>query len=268
MKDKKGRQQGSIVIYAVLVMLILTAIVTLMAFMVFVSIRSATNSKNAAIAFYAAETGLEKSLYTIDKNRDSSLLSTTLSAINSAGVVTLSYARGTYTLAANNTETTTLTFDLAKGQSQQIDLFDPDDGSSLFPENTPTVNLSWTNDLLCAGSPIEFGLKEFNSSDWSAIFDQEYLVILPPTSPYNTYALEQNFNYQVKIKALQCDLTDVNFSVVNDDSTLEPFPNLLVIRSVGAKGKSSIKLEARWVWKPPLSGLGEFVLFSEEQITK
>jgi len=268
MKDKKN-QQGSIVIYATFLMIILCAIVTLLAFIILVSIRSTSNSKQSIVAFYAAESGLEKSLYTIKTNRDSQslTLASTITSLN--GLTVMAYSSSTDVILADNSSTTVLDFNLLKGQSKQIDIFNPDSGLSILTAGA-NANLSWTKSgCTGTGNPIEYGKKEFSGlggSYWGNIFDNDYLVSLPSSSPY-VDPLLSSYNYQFKIKALECDLSDIQFTITSG-STAVALPNYITIRSTGTNGKASIKLQADTIWKPPLSGLGEYVLFSEDTITK
>lgn len=267
MKDKKN-QQGSIVIYATFLMIILCSIVTLLAYLILVSIRATSNSKQSIIAFYAAESGLEKSLFSIKTNRDnqSQTLASTITSMN--GSTALAYSSRDVILA-DYSSTTELDFSLLKGQSKQIDVFNPDSGLSILTASD-TANLSWTaSSCTGASNPAEFGIKEFSGlggAAWGDIFDTDYLVSLPAASPF-TQALLPNYNYQIKIKALECDLSDVHFSITSG-STPIALPNYITIRSTATNGKASIKLQADTIWKLPLSGLGEYVLFSEDTITK
>lgn len=279
MKDNNiNKQRGSIILYALILMLVLSAIVTLIASIVLISIRSTSNSNKAITAFYAAETGLERSLQTIKANRDNQTVSldyTLYTTINGWGATTLTTASSRYLVVSNNTETTSINFNLPIGTSKQIDLFEPDDGSPVIETTAATVNMAWdlgTNCIsTCASPDLEYSYKTFQSTTWgTAASGEDYTTYkigctTPPCSS-GSYSLTPSFGYQLKFKPICCDLDNVTISV-NNGSDIS-FKNYLIIESTGSLGNSSVKLRANTIWKPPLSGLGEYVLFSEQSITK
>lgn len=282
MKDNKiNKQKGSIILYALILMLVLSVIVTLIASIVLINIRSTSNSSKAISAFYAAETGLERSLQSIKANRDSQAVSltSTLSTINGWGAATLATANSQYLVDSNNTETTSINFNLPIGSSKQIDLFDPDTGAAVISGSLAIVNMTWEPGANCISSSsctatsadLEYSYKKFQSTTWgTATSGEDYqtskITCATASCSSTTLSLTPSFGYQLKFKPICCDLNNVTIRV-NNGSDIN-FKNYLIIESTGSYGNSSIKLRANTIWKPPLSGLGEYVLFSEESISK
>lgn len=271
MKDRINKnQQGSIVVYASILMMGASAIALTLSLVVLTAVKIGENTSDRTNAFYAAETGLEEALYQVKFKREQKIyaLHNTLEEISCDGSILLANGDESYCPHANNTTATSLTFNLKKGQSKQIDLYDPDSAGSLFISGAGTANLSWTTKD-CSEQPVEFSVKSFakESVGQSVINPEDYAVTLPATSPYS-YALEQNLSHIIKVKALGCDLKNARFWAADSNEDIIPLPNYITLESDGWSEKASIKLQASTIWKPPLSGLGDYVLFSEQSITK
>lgn len=250
MKDNKG----SVVLYAVFLMMALSATAMITAFVVLAATRFTGNSTRAASAFYAAESGIESSLYKIkDYRDDKNTVSAAIADIDNDNGTLSNDA--TYIVNAVNDYKTSLEFDLPAYESRQIDIFDPDTGGSLLSSDG-TLSFDWDNTVVC---DMEVILHEFTSAT----------LISGPTIINYTYSsadsigLAAGFSYKIKIKALTCDLENVTVAISN-----LYFPNYIKITSTGEMGTASFPMQAETIWNPPLSGLGEFVLFSESEITK
>ncbi|MFA6028050.1 MAG: pilus assembly PilX N-terminal domain-containing protein [Patescibacteria group bacterium] len=270
MKDKrKKNQKGSIILYATVLMMGASAIALTLSFVVLISVRMSDNFSNMINAYSAAETGLEKSLYEIKANKQdkSAGMEDTLTEVDVFSG-TLTNAESSYSVDADNDKVDTLTFDLKKGQSKQIDLFNEEDGSSIMPTGPGTIFMSWTTSG-CSVQAAEFGVKSFTKGTAapSIISPEDFIVTLPSGSPYD-YALLEDMSHIVRLKSLGCDLNDVEMHLSAEGYINYPLPNYITIESEGVSGKTSIKLRADTIWKPPLSGIGDYVLFSEQSLNK
>lgn len=276
-----NKQKGSIVIYATFLMLMLSSIVMLMAFIVLINLRSTRISTDAVVAYYAAETGLEKSLYTMKTDRDSQTkkLSQTLTTIDSYIGVDLDESSSAYT-AVSYQETTNIYNIIAAGQNRDFHIYDTDTGNPLIVNPGTAIGIQWEREdqtcnpayIIGSGNPadLEFAYESFTISTLDAASGYDETMILdcaPGSEPcsYN-WSPTENFNYKIKTKPLYCDL-EIEM-LVNENGTLLPFPNYVNIESTGEHGDSSLLLNAQTLWQPPLSGLGEYVLFSEDILTK
>lgn len=264
MKDNKG----SVVLYAVFLMMALSATAMITAFVVLSATRYTGNSTRAASAFYAAESGIESSLYKIkDYRDDKNPVSTAIDDIdNDSGTLSND---ANYAVDADNEYKTEIIFDLPLHESKQVDIFDPDDGSSIL-EGDSTLNISWHNSASCAaitGDVLEVSVNSFDMTTIGSGGSTIGTYVYPKTTSSMSLSLSYDWSYKIKLKSLRCDLENVTVSVASGENAIA-FPNYIKIISTGGMGTASFPMQAETIWKPPLSGLGEFVLFSEETITK
>ncbi len=255
MKDNKG----SVVLYAVFLMMALSATAMATAFTILSAIRFTGNSTRAASAFYAAESGIEQGLYEIKQHRDDRAI--IIDALSASTIADTTLDNGAiYSTVATNDYKTEISFDLPLYSSKQIDIFDPDTGESLFLSGPGSLSFSWDNYVFC---DMEVSINEFTNAT---------IISGPTITNYiynsgNVLSLTKDYSYKIKIKPLTCDLENVTVEISSEYDDIY-FPNYIRIISTGEMGIASFPMQAETIWKPPLSGLGEFVLFSEEEIIK
>jgi len=265
MKDNKG----SVVLYAVFLMMALSATAMITAFVVLNTTRYTGNSTRVASAFYAAESGIEQGLYEIKQHRDDR--TTINEALDASTIADTTLDNGAiYSTVAVNDYKTEISFDIPLYESKQIDFFDPDSGDALI-SSTGTINIIWHRVTGCtSAADLELSIRSFTSSTWDDVLGtgEGVNVLACADSCTNTaYPLQASYGHKIKLKPLYCDLEITEFYITDEDGRVA-FPNYIKITSTGEMGVSSFPMQAETIWKPPLSGLGEFVLFSEMEITK
>jgi hypothetical protein len=267
MKDNKG----SVILYAVFLMMALSATAILTAFVILTSIRYTSNSTHATSAFYAAESGIENSLYKIRDYRDTR--GTVVDAVADINDDSGTLSNGAdYSVDADHEYIDSLSFDLPMYSSKQVDVFDPDTAESLLSA-TGTIIITWHKAVGCTdAADLELSIKSFTNSSWedsldTGIGEGTYKLYCATSCTNNAYSLQSGYSHKIKLKPVYCDLVIDSITISSGGSDIT-FRNYIKIVSTGEMGTATFPMQAETIWKPPLSGLGEFVLFSEDTITK
>jgi hypothetical protein len=213
---------------------------------------------HAIIAYYAAESALESSLYQI-RSLETPLTSLPLSGTLDNGA--------TWELDWSY-EQTDINTNIPENTTYQLDLFDPDD-LSWFP-NIEALRFVWE------GS----GKLEIAYISWvpgaSITWPQEDYYAESPisfVSPAIVYtALDDLHAYRIRLKAVDGDIDNLNITGWSDDGLLpgtqQPLPSHITLNARGSYGKSRQAISATTPRFNQLSGIFDFVLFSEQQVTK
>lgn len=269
-------QKGSVLVYSLLLMVTLSSLAFLTAFIVYVSIKSTRNSVDAITAFYSAESGIEMNLDQLKRYRavktlalnDDVLTASGLNAVNGS----LTNSSATYSTALTQ-ETNSLSFKLSQANRKQIELFNIDDGSALT--NANAFSFDWEFDPLdtaCVSPSLSVGYLEFNATalanDPSLIYQNNNYTYYLDSPPDFSSGMTATYSYMLELTPINCDVVINNLIVTDVSGNNINFPNYLTITSTGSKGNSKFLLTANTLWKAPMSDLGHFVLFSESEITK
>ncbi|MFA5052289.1 MAG: pilus assembly PilX N-terminal domain-containing protein [Patescibacteria group bacterium] len=264
---------GVVLVYSLLVMGLLTAIALTVSLVIINELRLTSSATDGSLAYYAAESGIERGLYGIKTMR-------------SAGVVPLSTAVATIAAYADTFTSNSAVFDAEQTESStslivdryigeneyaQADYYNADD--PLSPSNVDHVVVSnngtdpnswaevswigWDN-TGTLGTSVS-AKKVIGSTDlsngWSITLASAY-----SGSPVG---------YRLRIRALFGPLS--SFSVIPYDSSnniVTNLPSQVIIKSVGRRNSFKQALTATVPWRIPLSGLYDYVLFSEGELEK
>jgi putative Ig domain-containing protein len=278
MKIKYKKRSGSAILLALLVV---SAILSSALYINVLSIRGMKQSQNvdnSIVAFYAAETGNEQAIYYIRKvdNFDISTLVFDPENPNSNSVLTID------SLISREVEdgTKNILISLKKDETYQLDIFDQNDLNA--SSNINHLDLSWSGD--CASPKIELTVNEWDagaSINWEDN-DQMHIskcIIDSPAEidgsgdPCGDVILNQSMSYQFRFKALNCDVYNLNIKAFDMVDQQIAFKNIYSIESVGEypvdtsqSNKQALHVNLRRF--SPLSGLFDYVLFSEKSIVK
>lgn len=249
---------GAVLVYAVLMIALLLASALAFSSLLSGSLRQTTMVSNASEAYYLAESGAEKALWSVRKN----------DAILPAGDCGFGVLNKC-TLSIDPESLSSLKLDLPKDQSIQFDLFNPDNNAS--GAGVESLFAIWTG----GGS----GIAEISSVEWPSGVQftwQEYPVASVTKRIFtgnqgrdNSFAA--NKNYRVRVKALRADINGLQLSLNTQDNgtgTAVNFPNFLMVKSTGESGTSSQVVNVKFNRYPPMSGMFDYVLFSEAKLRK
>lgn len=260
-------------------------------------VQSSGRLGDSIIAFHAAESGVEEGLWRIQQKRlDGSTLE---SALDSLQDETTGLPGQTFVTSNSSWERSAVGYD----QAVSIDELERD--RSVFfqvfadpsePTKTPGyLHVEWNQATSSTNAQMEVTLIGWDPS--LGFSDQPEKVILQADTTITLNAAGTTYKYfQVQFRALAatgqadgtirglfvqvydgtqagCDDGDADNNGTIDEICVVKIPNTIRITSVGnhpAGGFRSARqaIEATILWKPPISGLYSFVLFSECRITK
>lgn len=214
-------------------------------------------------SFYAAETGMENSLYEVRKNN------TSLGSFASNEVILNNKSSWKIIQKDNPTE---LNFsNLKENETIQIDLFDP--GSSSIGSSVDALKFSWTGSWL----QINWVEWKWNTDhiEWSSSTSPLEEKLLSSAdcssqSPCFFTDFSPNKMYRVRAKALFGLVSDLKIKACGNDSCLATttIKGRGVLESEGKFNKSKQRIKTEFSLSSPLSGIWDYVLFSEESLVK
>ncbi|MFA5021904.1 MAG: hypothetical protein WC508_02410 [Patescibacteria group bacterium] len=284
------KQSGMVLI---LVILIITAVLGTAAIFSTLIVRDIQQSRlidQSIQAYYLAESGAERSLYQVRRREAITdcekvtlsgvcddngycVANSTIPCVNQAGGFDWSIRGGWQIKASNETETS---FSFSPGQSFQIDLFNPyqSGGSNIRSVgvdcNIPnlTLNAEFTN--------LSNILKISNSNclNQPPVFKQAIdsypnsIATLDGRDIFTDCAYSFRLTYPVVSANDSNVATVVTLKVYDSVGSQIDIPSRLIIDSQATFGNSFQKIRVRTPMRPPLSGLYDFVLFSEQPIIK
>jgi hypothetical protein len=281
---------GSVLVYVLLVISLISAIALTVSVIIINELKLTTSAADATMAYYAAESGLERGLYGVKVMRESgAILSDALSTIQSYVVSNGFVNNSTYTDAGSATQASEISHQAIKeNQYLQADYYDVD--SPLAPSVVESITVQngtqASNPDTASWAEVSWIAWDENGTLGESTSARK---VIGPTDlqpdeiqtdgwPINLNTFGSGFvpsGYRVRIKALFGDLS--NISVTPYDQVGGPYQggsevtNLasqIVIKSVGEKDKFKQALTAILPWKLPLFGLYDYVLFSEGEIAK
>ena len=288
MSSQFQNQSGMVLILAILIIAaVLTAAVTFSDLIVR-EIRQSRLIDQSIQAYYLAESGAERSLSQIRRREAmadcgphgiclaSGYCLTSGDPCVNTDKAGLNFAKGNWQIAVNNEEETSVL--LQKGESFQLDLFNP------FAVSDSRINqvviTSSVPDLTLYGTFVNLtkilGINKPTCSEQPPVIKGYIdIVAVPPDPPQasvgaldgKTILGECSYSFRLNYP-LNIENPSVITLNVYEDGILVPIPSRLVVDSQARFGYSLQQLRVKTPMRPPLSGLYDFVLFSEEKIVK
>jgi len=254
-KDNKG----TVLLLALLLMASIVITGVGMGHIIISELQQSTLIDHSIIAHYSAESAIESALYQIRA------LDTPLDDLPLSGEL----ANGaTWELAWSNVRSN-ITVNIPQDQTYQLDLFDPDEFD--WQPGIEALRFTWEG-------PGKLEVAYIGWEPKPAIIwpEQDYEVVTPPIAPPSTVytALNAFMAYRIRLKAIDGDINDLNITAWSTDVAPPPpgtqvdLPTHITLEATGAYGKSRQALSASIPRFNQLSGIFDFVLFSEEEITK
>lgn len=276
-----------------LAFLIMTAILSSVLYVSRFSLRQISQSKsndNANIAFYGAESGNEQAIYYIRQKPE-----VDIEDLNITELIHMPGAEIGDAKIIRNVSTTSpsISLGLKKNDFFQFDMFSNENFS--LSSNLSYLEISWNDNCSTEESPnsswIELTANQWShSSDDSVTWDEsthhvfKSLLNNPPyTGEYLIKSVggsdfDPDKVYQFRIKALFCDIYNLTIKAFSKNpETGNPeqllFKNLFVIKTVGQYPGDSLNgnkqaLSVVLRNRDPLSGLFDYVIFSEQSLIK
>lgn len=262
-KNLKDSESGTILLLSLLILAIIISTAGILGTVVLEHSKMSKNIENATLAFYAAESGIEKGLYTIRRAGG-----TFLEAKTSA-----SLANGA-AWSTDNAETANLVADINTGISQnnviQLNLYDLD--NPLHPELGLGYIIDSLNLFEAGGSGVEW--VEVSWVSWTA----SGAMNPAKTRLYNSSLLKADggvnitlgsgvVGHIVRIKALYGNVVDLTIKAF-EAAAQKNIPGEIAIKSIGEYGTAAQSLKTVFPQRSPVFGLYDFIIFSEESLVK
>ena len=254
---------------AVVIMVVVAAIAFSLIIVIINSVRSLTVVLDASKAYYAAETGLENSLFVINEERQAKG-SLSVAVASSSSLASPLENNSSYEIKTVTSTDDSITFGLLDQLDvAEVNYLNPDDPSVSVVSSPATTTLTWTDSTDCATpAQVEVSVAQWQYGYWSATPDQVTKVISDTGS--ETVGMISNYLYRVRARTLNCALEEITISATENGPPVIPVPiyGEIAITSLGEAGRSQAALQARTTWQAPVYSLYDFALFSECDIIK
>lgn len=264
--------RGATLLYGLLVMMIVTAIATIVGTLTVRQIQSGRAVKDAIVAYYGAESALEAGLYMVAENRfyeneTHKTLNETLNRIDS-------FAED---WAMEDKVINDLTMDITKKES-----FTPEIKSSLEENETlqldfvdsgapPLEYLDFTWDDAESNGRIEVTSTGWNNTGSFSPNSKSWPFVVSGGAGSSQVNIRQagayNF-YRVRIKMVKGSVQGLTVTAHKSNGDQIDIPSHIFIIATGSYAGSKQAVSILAPWKLPSSALGDFVLFSDDELLK
>lgn len=257
LKNKIG-EKGVVLITALLVMSVILITSAGIAFVVIRGIRQSQIIDKSLVAYYAAESYTEEGLYQIRKNNldigDPSALGSLVNLSNGA--------TGESELSVNDTE---IKLDLPEHQTHQFSFYDQDKLN--YTSNVAAINFSWND---CVGCLLEVSVTEFPSSGnpWKDATSKVKTIIFNTSSSYFSEFNSVGNPFLVRVKALKGNFDDLLIKFKDNLGGDLVIPNQVTLKTKGAYSNLLQTIQVKIPLVRALSGVFDYVIFTEEDINK
>lgn len=283
----RQRPHGFILLFALLILAAVVAIATVLANAVFSGIGISRNLNDAILAYFGAETGVERALYAVTRERQSAgpLRADAITTINGLAE-SLPTARASYTV--NQEALTELRTNVKQNQTVTFDLFDPDNFSGGAGVGSLTI-VGEDGGSTGSGAWMQVVVDGFDAS--AILPPKTFIEERPEVAGGGLWLSTEQCknagrctinepdslkNYRVRVKALYDDvvnLTVKSFPQDNAGGSESEFKGQILVKSVGsypagASNPAQQALTVRVNWLVPSSPLFDYTLFSEHAIEK
>ncbi len=254
----KKIKQGSVLLYAVLVIALILSGTLLFGEQIRNSLRSFANYVEKQQALALAESGLERAFFEIRKNDEIP------ENENCFGISGCSWI-------FSDDDLPELFLNLNQNQTVQLELFSSD---GLLSLGTESLRFSWEGDAWLELSFYRFESGNFSPWEWQEGDNWDslavYKMLLFGGEEVVNYP-QANESYLLRIKALKGDVQNLkveNFNADNAQGDRLSFPNILKIQVRAKVKNSSAQLTAVMKRFRSAHGLFDFVIFSKDSLVK
>lgn len=214
---------------------------------------------NSITAYYAADTAIESSLY---KYR---ALGMDIDSMPTSG----SLDNGSEWSIKFDKLRSNITVSIKENQTYQVDIFDPDDLAWI--PGIEALKFSWEGP-----GQLEVAYIGWSPAASIAWPNQDYEVVTPPISFVAPAVIYNSLNgaqaYRMRLRAVNGDINNLNITGWSDDAATPgnqvDLPSHILLEANGVFGRARQALSASIPRFAQLSGIWDFVLFSEQPITK
>jgi hypothetical protein len=274
--------KGVVLIYALLVIGLFSAIALTVSLVIINELRLTSSSTDGVLAYYAAESGIEQGLYGVKAKRNEGVTSLSVTVALVSGYSSNFISNNASFNDDQTSYESSLIVDrsMAENEIVQADYYDVD--SPLDPKITPLEDSRLVDHITVTNAGA-------NPDSWAEVswigWDGNGLLItsssakkiIGPTDLTNGWTISLSslytsgpvpVGYRFRVRALFGPLASLTVQPFNTVKAITDFPSQVVIKSVGKRNSFKQALTAAVPWRLPLSGLYDYVLFSEGELTK
>lgn len=266
--NKYLKQSGTALLLAMLIMAAIITVSTATSRLVINEVIQSSQLDKAIVAFYGAESGIERGLFQARKEN-----------FNAAALNQISASldnNAFYRLIAKDTEDVLYTA-LPADDSYQVDIFNPNSLDSLT-NPIKAIRISWEG----AGSWLDINWAAWTTS--GVLASPQSVSVSQASSPYIVQLNDSGvYLYRLRIIARTAaagNIAITAYSNINPVANCQPItscqvaiPARVSLKSLGEYPQGSSKASRQAIsitmpQKSPLSGLYDYVLYSEGEIKK
>jgi hypothetical protein len=262
-----ARQQGNVLLLSLFILSAILFSATTIAALVIRDVRTARIFDDGHAALYAAESGIEQALYAIRRQNADPLTQNGGSTLSNGATLVRQVQTG---------ETLFTEAVLREGDFVDLDLFVPD--SLGTPPGIEALSFSW--DDTCGNcSTLELSYVQWPvgaNISWppGGAYVGTFWKFRQPRSagvPWVKFdTISGMNNYRLRIRAIAGDIVNLHVRAFADDAATIPIdmPSRVTITSTGTAGTATQSLRASMQRAAPLTGVFQYVLFSEDPLVK
>lgn len=279
------REEGVALIASLLVLSLIIASAVALSRIIFNEVRMSVNTGNSIIAYYSADSGMERALYSIKYSRESSDFDNNFLALNGVEE-SIDGTDQDYTISQATINTTGYTaYEVSTSSPAYVDIIDPSGDLGDLPWSGPFVNfytygLTWVIDDCFpyhASDKIEISYTAFDGASFGAVLPEVTKRIVLCNCTYDSndecqidlssYAISNDKYYRFMLRPLDSTAESLDFNIYlfgNPQGILSQTS----ITVDGSYHNSAYSISARLPSLVPVSHAFNYVVFSEEPIVK
>lgn len=276
-------QRGSSLLFAMLIMTVMIALGFALAALLLREIDVARSFDTGLQAYYAAESGMERSLDILQDGRiNQDTLAVTVSNIEayatSSSPFSLSSSNANYYIDASKTTVGVNDYEtfIPLYFGSQVEMYNPDLPVT-STQTVESVEIQW-NEGSCTNGRVEMSFSEYSGTT----FDETVFKVVGDCSTAGSgydCMLRSDYpssgkNYVLRLRTLDCTVAGVTVDFYDADGgsggagALQTIPSIAQMSIVGERAQTQRVMTAQSKWIPSASGLTDFVFFSEGAFSK
>ncbi len=278
-------QKGMVLVMSIMILtLVLTSVLTLSK-VILGELRMSVNTGSSVIAFYSAESGIEKGLYYIKYSRGQKDFDdfTSLSSKGNSGTYPVDdLGARTFNIATSTIFGDVKDFyNVATSSPVHLDIIDPSGEVGTIDWST-TIGLPKYYQVFweiedCfpthASDKLEVTINSFAQEFTNPSTDSRILICncaywTDECDGYGSADISPNRYYHFTFRPLDSEVKEVNFRMVDYSYYPLSIMSSALIESYGQYGNSRYRLQATIPTFVPTSHIFSYILFSEEDLTK
>ena len=253
--DRTGRRQsGTILLFALMIMASIVITATGLTAVILSSLQQSRAIDNSIIAYYAAESGVEEAVFDTRKNGALPTEETTKQALSNGAA---------WTRAVQPSEPVVYAGTVPQDSLVEIALYNPDQPTTATSISQVTIN--WTDN--CSGcSVVDMSLVSWKAGG-DIVWDPN-AAIYSFTGGSATLPADAGKLYRLRLIARRAQIENLQIRVYDAGGAALDIPGRVRVDAVGYFGGVQQRLTATMPRQTPLSGIYDYVIFSECSLVK